>query len=96
VNPKTEVNPTYEGMRQQLLRCPNIRNPEQPEGKLLLDLAVLFSNGLFNPVHLSCEPYYFSERTVFFSHNKSANSIFSHDFSAKRTCLEKMAVQFDG
>jgi hypothetical protein len=27
----------------------------------------------------------FSARTVFFSHNKSANSTFSHDFSAKRT-----------
>ena len=35
------------------------------------------------PVRLSYEPYYFSERTVFFSHNKSANSTFSHGFSAK-------------
>jgi len=26
-------------MKQQLLRCPNIRNPEQPEEKLLLDLV---------------------------------------------------------
>jgi len=37
------------------------------------------------PVRLSYEPYYFSERTVFFSHNKSANSTFSHGFSAKQT-----------
>ena len=36
------------------------------------------------PVRLSCEPYCFSEGKVFFSHNKSANSTFSHGFSAKR------------
>ena len=37
------------------------------------------------PVCLCYEPYHFSERTMFFSHNKSANSTFSHGFSAKRT-----------
>ena len=36
-------------------------------------------------VRLSYEPYCFSEGIVFFFHNKSANSTFSHDFSAKRT-----------
>jgi hypothetical protein len=36
-----------------------------------------------SPVCLS--PYFFNQRTVFFSHNKSANSTFSHVFSAKRT-----------
>ena len=30
-------------------------------------------------------PYFFSQRTVFFSHNKAANSTFSHGLSAKRT-----------
>jgi len=38
-----------------------------------------------NPVRLAYKSYYFSQRTVFFSHNKSANSTFSHDLSAKRT-----------
>ena len=37
------------------------------------------------PVHLAYKPYFFSQRTVFFSHNKSANSTFSHGLSAKRT-----------
>jgi hypothetical protein len=32
----------------------------------------------------------FSERTVFFSHNKSANITFSYDFSAKRTGSKSM------
>jgi len=27
---------------------------------------------------LAYKPYFFSQRTVFFSHNKSANSTFSH------------------
>ena len=36
----------------------------------------------FQPTVLSAmvyKPYFFSQRTVFFSHNKSANSTFSHD-----------------
>jgi hypothetical protein len=36
-------------------------------------------------VHLSYKLYFFSQRTGFFSHNKSANSSFSHDFSVRRT-----------
>ena len=40
---------------------------------------------IYGPVRLSYEPYYFSERTMFFTYNKSANNTFSHDFSAKRT-----------
>ena len=39
----------------------------------------------YGPVRLSYEMYYFSERTMFFSHNKSVNSIFNHDFLSKRT-----------
>jgi len=38
-----------------------------------------------DPIHLSYEPYYFSERIVSFSHNESANSTFSHGFSVKQT-----------
>ena len=37
------------------------------------------------PVRLAYKPYFFSQRTVFFSHNKSVNNTFSHDLSAKRT-----------
>ena len=37
------------------------------------------------PIRLAYKPYFFSQRTVFFSHNKSANSTFSHGLSAKRT-----------
>jgi len=35
------------------------------------------------PVRLAYKPYFFSQRTIFFSHNKSANGIFSHGLSAK-------------
>ena len=34
---------------------------------------------------LAYKPYFFSQRIIFFSHNKSANSTFSHDLSVKRT-----------
>ena len=37
------------------------------------------------PVRLAYKSYFFSQRTIFFSHNKSANSTFSHGLSAKRT-----------
>jgi hypothetical protein len=37
------------------------------------------------PVRLSYKPYFFNERTLFFSHNKSANNTCSHGLSAKRT-----------
>ena len=37
------------------------------------------------PVRLFYEPYLFSEKIMFFSRNKSVNSTFNHDFSAKRT-----------
>jgi hypothetical protein len=36
-------------------------------------------------------PYCFSEQTVFFSHNKSVNSTFSHDLLAKRLGLPIVA-----
>jgi hypothetical protein len=36
------------------------------------------------PIHLSFQPYFFNEGTVFFSHNKSANNIFQLVFSAKQ------------
>ena len=34
---------------------------------------------------IAYKPYFFSQLTVFFSHNKSANGTFSHGLSAKRT-----------
>ena len=37
------------------------------------------------PVRLVYKPYFFSQRTIFFSHNKSANGTFSYGLSAKRT-----------
>ena len=37
------------------------------------------------PVHLAYKPYFFSQRIVFFSHNKSDKSTFRHGLSAKRT-----------
>jgi hypothetical protein len=40
-----------------------------------------------DPVRLSFQPYFFSEGTVFFSHNKSANSTFQLVFSAKRLLI---------
>ena len=43
----------------------------------------------YRPVRLAYKPYFFSQRTIFFSHNKSANSTFSHDLSAKRTGQSK-------
>ena len=40
---------------------------------------------VLHPIRLAYKPYFFSQRTVFFSHNKSVNSTFSHGLSAKRT-----------
>ena len=40
--------------------------------------------GHFRPLRLASH-IFFSQRTIFFSHNKSANNTFSHDLSAKRT-----------
>jgi len=34
---------------------------------------------------LAYKPYFFSQRILFFSYNKSANGTFSHGLSAKRT-----------
>ena len=36
-------------------------------------------------VRLAYKPYFFSQRIVFFSHNKSANNTFGHGLSTKRT-----------
>jgi len=36
------------------------------------------------PVRLAYKLYFFSQRTIFFSHNKSANNTFNHGLSAKR------------
>jgi hypothetical protein len=45
--------------------------------------SVSMSNDYIGPVRLSYKPYFFNQRTIFFSHNKSANNTFSHDFSTK-------------
>ena len=42
-------------------------------------------SNIVRPVHLAYKSYFFSQRIIFFSHNKSANSTFSHGLSAKRT-----------
>jgi hypothetical protein len=42
------------------------------------------------PVRLSYKLYFFCESLVFFSHDKSANSIFSHSFSDQRTGKKKL------
>ena len=39
------------------------------------------------PVCLIYKPYFFNQRTIFFSHNKLVNSTFSHGLSAKRIGL---------
>jgi hypothetical protein len=46
-----------------------------------------FKQKILDYVRLSYNPYFlvFLVGTIFFSHNKLANSIFSYDFSAKRT-----------
>ena len=38
-----------------------------------------------HPVRLAYKPYFFSQWTVFFFHNKSVDSTFGYDLSAKRT-----------
>jgi hypothetical protein len=37
------------------------------------------------PVYLSYKPYFFSQRSMFFSHDKLVNSTCSHNFLTKRT-----------
>ena len=39
----------------------------------------------YGPVRLAYQSYFFSEITVFSSHNKSTNNTFQHGFSVKRT-----------
>ena len=51
----------------------------------------------FCHVRLAYKPYFFSQRTIFFSYNKSVNSTFSHSLSIKQrrqllhpnTCLAR-------
>ena len=43
----------------------------------------LLFHRLFRPIRLAYKPYFFSQRIIFFSHNKLANSTFSHGLSAK-------------
>ena len=50
---------------------------------------------LFAWACLTYKPYFFSQRTVFFSHTKSANSTFSHDLSAKQA-QTNMALKSEG
>ena len=40
---------------------------------------------IVRPVRSAYKPYFFSQQTVFFSRNKSANSTSSHGLSVKRT-----------
>ena len=42
---------------------------------------------------LTYKPYFFSQRTLFFSHTKSANSTFSHDLSVKQAKTNKTNVR---
>ena len=46
------------------------------------------------PVRLAYKPYFFGQRIIFFSHNKSTNSTFSHGLSAKRIGHWVMAYTF--
>jgi len=39
---------------------------------------VLYVTNDLRPVRLAYKPYFFNQRTLFFSHNKSTNSTFSH------------------
>jgi len=78
------------GVKDQRVKC-----TRDPPSTKLVDLAttcyLLVQNSMILPrlaygsVHLTYQPYFFSEETMFFSHNKLANSTFQCDFSAKRT-----------
>ena len=66
---------------------------------IYLDVVVLENYGIKNyslisqrPVRLAYKLYFFSQRIIFFSHNKSANNIFSYGLSAKRTAHCKTTV----
>ena len=47
----------------------------------------------YRHVRWTYKSYFFSQRTVFFSHNKLANGTFSHGLSAKRTDSQKLETQ---
>jgi hypothetical protein len=55
--------------------------------------AELGAKDINHPVRLSYKPYFFQPSNIVFSHNKSANSTFSHGFLAKRTRVS--LLQFD-
>ena len=44
---------------------------------------------LFAWACLAYKPYFFSQRTVFFSHTKSVNGTFSHDLSVKQAQVNR-------
>jgi len=49
-----------------------------------LSRKIHFFFWFFGSIRLSHELYYFNERILFLSHNKSVNNTFGHGFSAKR------------
>ena len=64
----------------------NIDDDSEPEAVTLTSASGKRSGGTVTnkrPVRLAYKPYFFSQQTIFFSHNKSANSTFSHGLSAK-------------
>ena len=50
------------------------------------------SSALFVLGCLAYKPYFFSQRTIFFSHNKSANSTFSHGLSVKQAQTNRVKI----
>ena len=66
----------------------NIDDDSEPEAVTLTSAPGKRSGGTVTnkrPVRLAYKPYFFNQQTIFFSHNKLANSTFSHDLSIKRT-----------
>jgi len=58
----------------------------------MFNLQTVWSIALFVWVCLAYKPYFFSQRTIFFSHTKSANSTFSHGLSAKQAQTNRATV----
>jgi len=56
-----------------------------PLSFLVCTIVFFTTSTMLHPIHFAYKTYFFNQRTVFFFHNKSANSTFSHGLLAKWT-----------
>jgi hypothetical protein len=75
-----------------------LKSPKAEIKKTHTKLKQKGPNYSYNPVRLAYQSYFFSKGTVFFSHNKSANStfqLFSKANMASLACRRKIFMKYE-